>query len=80
MYKYIQTYYFRIFSEKEWRKKDFYYRWDEIPQTPLAGERLQPLGHLSIIDDKTTKYTPYLLMPKIGVPSISPHSWHNERT
>ena len=34
---------------KSWRReRDSNPRWSYKPHTPLAGERLQPLGHLSV--------------------------------
>ncbi len=39
----------RLFDS--WRReRDSNPRWSYQPHTPLAGERLQPLGHLSLID------------------------------
>lgn len=36
------------YFRKIWRReRDSNPRWSSTPHTPLAGERLQPLGHLS---------------------------------
>ena len=35
----------------KWRReRDSNPRWGYKPHTPLAGERLQPLGHLSVFE------------------------------
>ena len=49
----------------EWRReRDSNPRWGYKPHTPLAGERLQPLGHLSLIN--TARMLPIMLGSCLG--------------